>query len=965
MKKLLRSGFATPAAIILASLLVAGAMVFAPSSVTAVSCAVYDGNQTTCQATTGCTWDANVSCSAFDGDSSACTGTSGCTWDSTSCTGPTVNPDCTNQNDAYGGSCALNETQTNCSWADPDCSGDVACDAGDATDQATCEAITYGSGIYQCDGTYNTNTCSGTYAPGTCSGTYGTGSCSIYAADQTTCQATSGCSWDAATCSAYSGDQSACQAQVECTYPGNLGDCGIYSSDEPTCTATSGCTPNTTPCSWADPDCSGDVACDAGDATDQATCEAITYFSCSGNYDDGTCSGDGCSGTFDTTAPTVTNITSATANGSYNAGDAISIQITFSEPVNVAGTPQLTLETGDTDRAVNYSSGTGGLTLTFAYTVQSGDTAADLDYTGTSALALNGGTIKDPSLNAATLTLPSPGAAGSLGANKALVIDTTGPTVALTAPADGASVAGASVTVSADASDGGTGVAGVQFKRNTNTAIGAEDTTSTYGVTWNTTGLSDGSQTLIAVARDAAGNYATSTSRTVTVDNTAPTVLNASSTAAAGAYNEGDTIDIDIQFAEAVTSTGLVTVTLETGTTDRTCTFSVSAATYGTCDYTVSTVTSNDTSADLTVGSISGTIADAAGNAMTSFAPATNLAANEAIVIDTTAPTITLDAPLDAAVVAGAAVALTATPADTNLVGVQFKVDGTNEGAEDTAAAYGVTWDSTAVIDGAYTLAAVARDTAGNYATDTAAVTVTNAVASGGGSRPSVTTYTYAPGYESAGEEDDDADDDEGEDQDDEDEDETPEEGDEAGAEGPAYSFPRDLEAGVEGPDVRDLQRFLNARGFTVAPDGPGAPGNETDLFGERTRAALAAFQLANGITPAAGYLGPVTRALIAGIDGAAPAAAPAPAVLGAAAAPAFPRDLELGDTGEDVRSLQVFLNARGFTVAGAGPGSPGQETAMFGYATRAALARFQAASGISPAAGYLGPRTRAAVAGF
>ncbi len=217
-----------------------------------------------------------------------------------------------------------------------------------------------------------------------------------------------------------------------------------------------------------------------------------------------------------------------------------------------------------------------------------------------------------------------------------VTIDTTSPSVSLSAPADGASVAGAAVTVSADASDG-VGVYGVQFKRNTNTLIGAEDTISAYSVSWDTTALSDGSQTLIAVARDAAGNYATSTSRTVTVDNTAPTISSVSSDKAAGSYTVGEVIDIDVTFAEAVTSTGNVTVTLETGATDRTCTFSVSGATTGTCNYTVQ---SGDTSLDLTTNSISGTIADAAGNAMVSFTPGTNLAANEAIVVDTTAPVI-------------------------------------------------------------------------------------------------------------------------------------------------------------------------------------------------------------------------------------------------------------------------------------------------------------------------------------
>jgi hypothetical protein len=52
--------------------------------------------------------------------------------------------------------------------------------------------------------------------------------------------------------------------------------------------------------------------------------------------------------------------------------------------------------------------------------------AADLDYASTSALTLNGGTIKDHTGGAdAVLALPTPGAAGSLGANKSIVIDTS------------------------------------------------------------------------------------------------------------------------------------------------------------------------------------------------------------------------------------------------------------------------------------------------------------------------------------------------------------------------------------------------------------------------------------------------------------------------------------------------------------------------------------------------------------
>ena len=67
--------------------------------------------------------------------------------------------------------------------------------------------------------------------------------------------------------------------------------------------------------------------------------------------------------------------------------------------------------------------------LVFNYTVASGHNSADLDYVATNSLGLNGGTIKDAAGNVSVLTLASPGATGSLGSSKALVIDTTLPTV--------------------------------------------------------------------------------------------------------------------------------------------------------------------------------------------------------------------------------------------------------------------------------------------------------------------------------------------------------------------------------------------------------------------------------------------------------------------------------------------------------------------------------------------------------
>ncbi len=121
--------------------------------------------------------------------------------------------------------------------------------------------------------------------------------------------------------------------------------------------------------------------------------------------------------------PTVSTVTSTTADGTYTMGDSIEITIIFNEAVIVTGIPILTLETGVTDQLIDYSSGSGGTTLTFIYTVDSDDNAIDLDYGSTGAIVLNNATIKDVAGNAATLTLASPGTEKSLGTNQALLVN--------------------------------------------------------------------------------------------------------------------------------------------------------------------------------------------------------------------------------------------------------------------------------------------------------------------------------------------------------------------------------------------------------------------------------------------------------------------------------------------------------------------------------------------------------------
>ncbi len=83
-----------------------------------------------------------------------------------------------------------------------------------------------------------------------------------------------------------------------------------------------------------------------------------------------------------------------------------------------------------------------------------------------------------------------------------------------------------------------------------------------------------------------------------------------------------------------------------------------------------------------------------------------------------------------------------------------------------------------------------------------------------------------------------------------------------------SYTFTRALTVGSKGTDVQALQKFLNAKGYAVAASGAGSPGNESTYFGPATAKALAKFQAANSISPAAGYFGAKTSALVNSMSG-------------------------------------------------------------------------------------------------
>jgi len=377
----------------------------------------------------------------------------------------------------------------------------------------------------------------------------------------------------------------------------------------------------------------------------------------------------------DTTVPTVLNVNSSTGNASYGVGSAISIQVNFSEVVNVTGTPQLKLETGATDRTISYVSGTGTTSITFTYTVQAGDTSADLDYFDINSLTLNGGSIRDLATNDSVLTLPAPSTANSLAANKIISIDTTAPTVTgiTSSSVNGNFILGSTVSIQVNFSENVTvsGIPRLTVETGTTDRIvnySSGSTTSSLTFTYTVqTGDSSSDLDYIDTSalalnggtiRDLASNNAVLTlpapgtagslgaNKNIVVDAIVPTISTVTSLTADSALSVGQSVSIQLNFSETVTVTGVPTLLLETGAIDRSATF-VNGSGSTTLNFTY-TVQTGDISSDLnyvatdSLNLNGGTIKDALGNNATLTLPATSnassLAGSKSIVIDTTAP---------------------------------------------------------------------------------------------------------------------------------------------------------------------------------------------------------------------------------------------------------------------------------------------------------------------------------------
>jgi len=105
-------------------------------------------------------------------------------------------------------------------------------------------------------------------------------------------------------------------------------------------------------------------------------------------------------------------------------------------------------------------------------------------------------------------------------------VDNTAPTISVSDPTSGAVVGGPNVHLAADSADLGSGISSVQFEQRPAggafTTVGT-DTAAPYEASWDTTGLA-GSFEVRAIATDAAGNPATSSAVSVSVDANATSV---------------------------------------------------------------------------------------------------------------------------------------------------------------------------------------------------------------------------------------------------------------------------------------------------------------------------------------------------------------------------------------------------------------------------------------------------------
>ena len=165
------------------------------------------------------------------------------------------------------------------------------------------------------------------------------------------------------------------------------------------------------------------------------------------------------------------------------------------------------------------------------------------------------------------------------------------------------------------------------------TTVAANDSWSVQ-----TSVLTEGDHVMTATATNQAGTESVaSDAQTIKIDTTAPTITSFTIDKASGSYKVGEAFQITANTSENIVNGNTITVTLNTGGDGTDVVLTAPAD--GTTLTGTYTVAAGNTSSSLTVSSFTiGTVADTAGNAMTSTTLPAAIFDGKTIVIDTTAP---------------------------------------------------------------------------------------------------------------------------------------------------------------------------------------------------------------------------------------------------------------------------------------------------------------------------------------
>ena len=282
----------------------------------------------------------------------------------------------------------------------------------------------------------------------------------------------------------------------------------------------------------------------------------------------------------DTTPPEVSKLeitSSPGADRTYAAEEVIQVTVTFSETVEVAGTPGLTLELGGGSRTATYEGGSGTAALVFEYEVADGE--SDTDGVGVEEDSLSGGTIRDEAQNPAELDHDG------LAADTSHKVDGVKPDLASSggAVADGTALTltydemldASSKPDSADFTVSG----GDRARTVTRVSVSGSTVTLTLsaGAEHEEAGIQVSYTPGTSKIRDVPGNEAEALSqepvRNDTPDTTPPEVSGLAITSNPGSdqtYAAGDTIEVTVTFSETVKVEGTPQFRLRVGTRNRT-----------------------------------------------------------------------------------------------------------------------------------------------------------------------------------------------------------------------------------------------------------------------------------------------------------------------------------------------------------------------------------------------------------